>query len=292
MISNASVTILRIIMANLKQKLYVICSGLKQSKFLFLCICCCVLAACAAQFQRVPDATGDKKHVAVKFQRQNTAPQTGIVLVQPMDLQVGDILFSADSSFNSRVLRLFGNTSISHAFLYLGEGEIAEAVGSGVHIMSLAESVDESPLLVVYRHPQLTELQAEKIRAFAQAEAGSKYNYLGIAKQTPYTITRKVCELPVIPRAFRHLCLNTMAVVQVTPFSSDRYFCSQFVVAAYRYAGLPLTNTPAEWVAPADLLHMRNGDIPSVVPIYPLHYVGHLRCKTSLWQRTCTLADI
>lgn len=279
-------------MINLYQKLFVICSGPKQSKLLFLCICCFVLAACTAQFQRVPDATGDGKHVAVKFQRQNTAPQTGVVLVQPMDLQVGDILFSADSSINSRVLRLFGNTSISHAFLYLGESEIAEAVGSGVHIMSLAESVDESPLLVVYRHPQITGLQAEKIRAFARAEAGNKYNYLGIVKQTPYTITRKVCELPVIPRAFRHLCLNTMAVVQVTPFSSDRYFCSQFVVAAYRYAGLPLTNTPAEWVAPADLLHMRSGDIPSVIPVYPLHYVGHLRCKTSLWQRTCTLADI
>lgn len=265
---------------------------MKFFKFLFLILCCNLLFACTAQFQRVPNVSGEKKHVSVKFQRQNTAPQTGVVLVQPMDLQSGDILFSADSSLNSRVLRLFGNTSVSHAFLYLGDGEIAEAVGGGVHIMSLAESVDESPLLVVYRHPQLNELQAEKIREFARAEAGGKYNYMGIIKQTPYTVTRKVCELPVIPRAFRHLCLNTMAVVQVTPFSSDRYFCSQLVVAAYNYAGLPLTKTPAEWVAPGDLLHMRAGDIPSVVPVYPLQYIGHLRCKTSLWQRNCSLADI
>nr|WP_303802244.1 hypothetical protein [Snodgrassella alvi] len=265
---------------------------MKSSKLLFLVLCSYLLVACTAQFQRVPDGSGKKKHVALKFQRQNTAPKTGVVLVQPMDLQSGDILFSADSGLNSRVLRLFGNTSVSHAFLYLGDGEIAEAVGSGVHIMSLAESVDESPLLVVYRHPQLNDLQAEKIREFARAEAGGKYNYMGIIKQAPYTVTRKVCELPVIPRAFRHLCLNTMAVVQVTPFSSDRYFCSQLVVAAYNYAGLPLTETPAEWVAPGDLLHMRAGDIPSVVPVYPLHYIGHLRCKTSLWQRNCSLADV
>ena len=265
---------------------------MKYSKLLFLVLCSYLLIACTAQFQRVSNGSGKKKHVTVKFQRQNTAPQAGVVLVQPMELQSGDILFSANSSLNSRILRLFGNTSVSHAFLYLGDGEVAEAVGSGVHIMPLTESIDENPLLVVYRHPQLNELQAEKIREFARAEAGGKYNYMGIIKQTPYTVTRKVCELPVIPRAFRHLCLNTMAVVQVTPFSSDRYFCSQLVVAAYNYAGLPLTKTPVEWVAPGDLLHMRAGDIPSVVPVYPLQYIGHLRCKTSLWQRNCSLADI
>jgi hypothetical protein len=83
-----------------------------------------------------------------------------------------------------------------------------------------------------------------------------------------------------------------MASVQVTPFSSERYFCSQLVVAAYDYAGLPLTKTPAEWVAPGDLLHMRADDIPSVIPIYPLQCVGHLRCETSLWQLSCALVDI
>jgi uncharacterized protein YycO len=279
-------------MINFYKTQFNIVSMMKHSRLLFLILCCYLCVACTAQFHRVPDTTGEKKHVVVKFQRQNTAPQTGVVLVKPMDLQSGDILFSAESNLNSRISRLFGNTSVSHAFLYLGDGEIAEAVGSGVHIMSLAESIDESQLLAVYRHPHLNNLHAEKIREFAMAEAGGKYNYLGILKQTPYTFTRKVCELPVTPRAFRHLCLNTMALVQVTPFSSDRYFCSQLVVAAYDYAGLPLTKTPAEWVAPGDLLHMRDDDIPSVVPVYPLQYVGHLRCKTSLWQRSCTLADI
>lgn len=279
-------------MINLYRTQFNIASIIKHSRFLFLILCCYLCVACTAQFHRVPSTSGEKKHIVLKFQRQNTAPQTGVLLINPMDLQSGDILFSANSGLRSRALRLFGNTSISHAFLYLGDGEVAEAVGSGVHIMPLAESVDENPLLVVYRHPHLNNLQAEKIREFAKAEAGGKYNYFGIIKQTPYTVTRKVCELPVIPRAFRHLCLNTMALVQVTPFSSDRYFCSQLVVAAYNYAGIPLTKTPAEWVAPGDLLHMRADDIPSVVPTYPLQYVGHLRCKTSLWQRSCTLADI
>ena len=53
----------------------------------------------------------------------------------------------------------------------------------------MAESVDESPLLVVYRHPQLNDLQAEKIREFARAEAGGKYNYMGIS-------SRRLIQLP------------------------------------------------------------------------------------------------
>jgi uncharacterized protein YycO len=124
----------------------------------------------------------EKKSIVLKFQRQNTAPHKGILLIKPTDLQSGDILFSTDSSQRSHVLRLFGNTSVSHAFLYLGDGEVVEAVGRGVHIMLLVESGDENPELAVYRHLHLNNLQAEKIREFAEAEAAGKYHYVGIIK--------------------------------------------------------------------------------------------------------------
>ena len=48
--------------------------------------------------------------------------------------------------------------------------------------------------------------------------------------------------------------------------------------------------TPPEWVSPADILHMREHDVPSVVPVVPLQYVGHLRCRASLWNGACTEA--
>lgn len=250
-----------------------------------------LLSGCAAQWHRTTSAEDGTNRYVLQFQRNNTAPTEGVLFVQPQDLRAGDILFSADRGFNSQVLRLFGNSSVSHAFLYLGDGKIAEAVGSGVQIAPLQSSIAHSPLLAVYRHPDLNEAQVEKIRQFAEQESGSRYNYVGIVKQTPYTITRKVCELPVIPRHMRHLCLNTMALVQVTPFSGDRYFCSQFVVEAFNRAGVPLTKLSPEWISPADLLHMRENDVASVTPIIKLQYVGHLRCSASLWQGRCTVAS-
>ncbi len=258
-------------------------------KSICILLLCFLLSACAAQWHRSEDVDGQRRY-NLHFQRNNTAAPAGVVPIQAADLQAGDILFSADSGLQSRSLRLFGNSSVSHTFLYLGDGQIAEAVGSGVHIGSLDDSVRHSPLLAVYRHPQFSSTEAAAIRRFAEQDAGGKYNYVGILKQTPYTVTRKVCELPMIPRQFRHMCLNTMALVQVTPFSSERYFCSQLVIEAYNRAGLPLTRTPPEWISPADILHMREHDVPSVVPVVPLQYVGHLRCRASVWNGACTEA--
>ena len=248
-----------------------------------------LLSGCAAQWHKSVGEEGAR--YAFQFQRNNTAPTSGVVMIDEAQLAPGDILFSADQGLASRTLRFSGNTSVSHSFVYLGEGKIAEALGSGVRIMPIQNSMADSPLLAVYRYPGLTDVQVTAIQAFAEQHLGSPYNYFGIAKQTPYTITRKICELPVIPRAMRHLCLNTMAVVQVSPFQGNRYFCSQFVVEAFNRAGAPLTKTPPEWVSPGDLLHMRADDIPSVIPVKPLQYVGHLRCQASLWQGSCTLAD-
>ncbi|ASK27634.1 C40 family peptidase [Neisseria chenwenguii] len=57
-----------------------------------------------------------------------------------------------------------------------------------------------------------------------------------------------------------------MAVVQITPFNSSRFFCSQFVVEAFNRAYKPLTDTEPEWITPSDILNMREGDVPSVTP--------------------------
>jgi hypothetical protein len=58
---------------------------------------------------------------------------------------------------------------------------------------------------------------------------------------------------------------------------SDRFFCSQFVLEAYNRAGLPLTTADPRLLTPADLLHMREGDVPSVRSHQALVYVGHLK---------------
>lgn len=259
-----------------------------------------LLSACATQWQKTYDETGYQ--YTLRFQNNNTVPNTGLISISPQQLQDGDILLSANRGLISKSIRYLGTTSVSHAFIYLGDGQAAEAVGSGIRILPIEESIKESSILAVYRHPQLTPQHSSKIRQFVYRHVGNGYNHLGIVKQLPYTISRKACELPVIPRHLRRFCLNTMAVMQISVVPdvhrfnplhnfNERYFCSQLVIEAYNHANLPLTHHNPEWISPADILHMREDDVPSIVPNVPLEYVGHLRCQDSLLHGLCHFND-
>jgi hypothetical protein len=54
------------------------------------------------------------------------------------------------------------------------------------------------------------------------------------------------------------------------------------VLEAYRHAGLLLTSADPRLVSPADLLHMREGDVPSIQIAQALQYVGHLKSPPPL----------
>lgn len=245
------------------------------------------LAGCVTQWQK---EDGDDQY-GLRFQRTNTAPREGIKKIVAEDVRPGDILFSAENGRNSLGVRLFNNASVSHAFVALNDNLIAESIGTGVRIITLDEAIEHSNLVAVYRHPDVVSADVAKMAAFAHSLNGSKYNYAGILKQAPFSVLRKVCELPVNPTMIRSFCLSSMATLVISPFKSDRYFCSQFVVEAFNFAGKPLTNANPEWVNPNDLLHMREDDIPSIKPQVELAYVGHLQCQQSVWNMTCEEQD-
>lgn len=240
-----------------------------------------VLAACAAKWEKEGD------HYELNLQRTSTVPKDGVKTIQTVELEAGDILFSSATSAQSIGIRLFNNAPISHSFIYLGDGMIGEAVGSGVQVIPLEEALEHANLVAVYRYPGLTSEDVVKMREFATELDGSKYNFVGIAKQMPYSLTRKACELPVNPSFIRRACLNSMGYLFVSPLRSERYFCSQFVVEAFNVAGKPLTHKNPEWVSPADILHMREDDVPSIRSKVELSYVGHLACSVSIWNSSC-----
>jgi hypothetical protein len=88
---------------------------------------------------------------------------------------------------------------------------------------------------------------------------------------------RRACELPFVPTLVRDFCIRGIATIQLGAFSNDQFFCSQFVLEAYRQVGLPLTDAAPRWLSPRDILHMREGDVPSVTVRQALTYVGHLQ---------------
>jgi cell wall-associated NlpC family hydrolase len=239
------------------------------------------ITGCATQITDRPAAdaaVGSGK--AITFQRKSLAPTDGGRLVSPEELQAGDILLSADKGVASAGIRLFTVSPVSHAAIYVGDGEIAEALGGGVRLRTMARVLEEESVVAVFRHPALDDERALTLRRFAREQIGKPYDFVGVMMHAPFALQRRVCELPGVPTVLREACLSTLATFQLIQGSDDRFFCSQFVLESYRAVGLPLTRARPHWVSPGDIMHMRTGDVSSLPVEQPLVYVGHLKFTT------------
>jgi hypothetical protein len=232
------------------------------------------LSACATRFS---DPQG---HVAPGLQVQNRmllTPANGGQRIVPTDLRPGDIILSSTNGIVSVGIRALTVSPVSHAAIYLGDDQIVEAVGSGIQIRNTTEFMADESTIVAFRHPRLRDEHAQAMRDFARQHEGKKYNIVGIVLQAPFTLQRQYCELPLVPSLVRDACIRGLAAIQLGAARNDRFFCSQFVLEAYQQARLPLTSADPLLVSPADLLHMREGDVPSVRTEQALVYVGHLK---------------
>lgn len=244
------------------------------------------LAALAAFFQgcatqlSISPATGYEDSEVptaarvLRFQTNFIAPAA---VLEPAVLQSGDILLTTDPTFTSASIRLMTFAPVSHAAVYIGDGEVAEALGSGVRVRSFEELFAEAAVVLVLRYPELTAEQAALIREYAVSKSGTGFNFLGITLHIPFSIGRRICELPLVSSAVRDGCIRGMGVLHHLAASESRLFCSQLVLQAYRYAGVPVTRADPRLISPADLLHMREGDVSSVRIPKQLSYVGRLK---------------
>jgi hypothetical protein len=233
-----------------------------------------LLAACATGMGTDPTSG------AQAFQVQNRlllTPANGGRHITSTELQPGDIILSSTDGVTSLGIRLLTLSPVSHAALYLGNDDIAEAVGSGIRTRKMEGFIADESTIVAFRHPGVRAEHAQTMRNFALAQAGKQYNVMGVVLQAPFTLQRQYCELPLVPSLVRDSCIRGLAAIQLGVARNDRFFCSQFVLAAYQVAKLPLTTADPLLVSPADLLHMREGDVPSVRIEQALHYVGHLK---------------
>lgn len=240
------------------------------------------LSGCATRFESSDDGTGGafaQKNLA--FQNMALTPKNGGRLMLPEELRDGDIILTADNGITSTGIRLLTLAPVSHAALYLGDAQIGEAVGAGIRVRKVDDLLKDEAVIVAFRHPQLTPAQAARIREFAQNHVGESYNHVGVVLQAPFSLERRVCELPLVPEAVRDFCVRGVAAIQLGAGSNDRFFCSQFVLQAYRFAGLPITDADPRLISPVDILHMREGDVPSVKIKQSLLYVGHLKYKAA-----------
>jgi cell wall-associated NlpC family hydrolase len=203
------------------------------------------------------------------------APATGGRSIGEDALQTGDIILSTTSDFVSGGIRVFTGSPVSHSALYIGNGQVVEAVGDGVVLRSLGEALGDDSVAVAFRSPGLTETQALMMRDFAGQQLGQRYNYWGVVRHAPLTVERRLCE--TLPEPMRERCLQGALRVHLGTPSNDRFFCSQLVAAAYQNAGVSLTETEPQWVSPADLARLGQDGAPEVRMTRTLEYVGHLK---------------
>lgn len=245
-------------------------------------VVCCGLVGCATG---VVNTAGDASvDGAPKLAMQNLAlnPSNGGQLVDAASLKPGDIILTSENTLKSASIQLITLSPVSHAAVYLGGNEVVEAVGEGIRKRSIGDMVAQEATVVAFRHPDFAANHMPGMNAFVDKHIGQKYNYFGIMLQAPFAIERRLCELPLMPSALRDLCIRGIAAVQLGLGRNDQFFCSQFVLEAYKSAGLPLTDADPRLFTPGDLLHMREGDVPSVRIHRALQYVGHLKSPPSL----------
>ena len=235
------------------------------------------LLACATDVKIDPQSG-----IGIAVQNRSLDPSNGGELISEKTLRTGDIILSATNGINSLGIRAITLSPVSHAALYVGNGRIIEAVGSGVRSRSVQEFVAEESTIAAFRHPKMDGAEAALIQKFAEKHVGTKYNTAGIVLQAPFTLQRKFCELPIMPAAIRDACIRGSAAIALGPVPNDQFFCSQFVLEAYKAAGIPLTDADPRLVTPDDLLHMRQGDVPSFKINQALQYIGHLKAPPIL----------
>jgi len=246
-----------------------------MNRALLLAALAALLQGCATRFE-LPEP-GGAESVALRFQDSSIKVARDDRPLQADSLEAGDIILTSAPTLRSASIRLMTWAPVSHAAIYVGGGTVVEAVGSGVRARSVGELLEDESLALVLRFPGLDREQQRDIGEYALQKTGARFSFVGVTLHIPYSVTRRVCELPLLPAGVRDACLRSVGVLSYVAATESQLFCSQLVMQAYQRAGAPITNADARLISPADILHMREGDVSSVSIARPLRYVGQLQ---------------
>jgi hypothetical protein len=68
----------------------------------------------------------------------------------------------------------------------------------------------------------VTSEHVAHMQAFVQATVGQPYNFVGIMLQAPFTVERRLCEMPLTPALMREICLHGVGAIQLGLGRNDR----------------------------------------------------------------------
>lgn len=199
-------------------------------------------------------------------------PGNGGRSISDSALQTGDIIVSTTNEFVSKAIRRVTGQPISHSIIYIGDGQIVEAVSDGVILRSIGEALADAIVAVAFRKPSITPTQAMEVRDYAGQQLNKVYDRLGIFRQVLFQLARLAFCSGKTGNEYSQ-CVNWVGRVNLGSESNDQFFCSELVIAAFEQAGVSLVATQPHWNTP--------GDIASLHLSEKLAYVGHLKIELS-----------
>jgi uncharacterized protein YycO len=197
-------------------------------------------------------------------------PKTGGRSIPKDVLEAGDIILSTtDDKEISGNIRKITQSEISHAGIYIGNGNVVESIDSGVIERSLETSMKDDTVTVAFRHEHMTPEKATLVTQYLQEKRmeGAKFDHYAIVRNLPIQIAASICN--ALDPDLRRKCQNFAGRIFLGTDDNNEFYCSELVFKAFKAADLYLTNIEPQWSSPEDLIKLSyNGT---------LRYVGHLK---------------
>lgn len=183
-------------------------------------------------------------------------------MLSASDLRLADILLSTGEAAVSYAIRGATVSRFSHASLYIGDGQIVEAIGSGVTRQTLRDAMSDDTLVSVYRRLRMSDAQAQQVVRYVKQQVGESYDYsgaLGGGVTSPSGFIVSLFLSPIVTVAGIGADLYNRADPEAS------FYCSELVALAFERANVPLGSGAAS-TTPADISHS-----------HVLNYMGDLK---------------
>lgn len=139
-------------------------------------------------------------------------------------LQIGDLIVSTSTAWISERVRNHTDSPVSHVAIYVGSGQVVEAVDQGVRIRALSEALEDDYYAAAFRPDGLTDAQRESLARWLRSQVGRSYDYVAVASLLTYQ-------------------------------NPEAWFCSELVLAAFEHIGKPLVSASSR-STPGEILQL------------------------------------
>jgi hypothetical protein len=155
-------------------------------------------------------------------------------MISASELKAGDVLLYRGESMIGRLIRFFDGKPVNHAGLYLGNSEVAEALGEGVIKNNLTKSITGDHVWA-YRLKVIPPSMAP-VLGVANTVLGEGHNYAygQILLLAVLATTRKVTLTPVLSVLLRGILDKAAGILaDLTAKGQKPMICSEFVFRCY-----------------------------------------------------------